>query len=1744
VVKAAVEKHTRAAMLKFKNGDDFSRRGKKGGGSRRKSDEGPRAEREREKEKKLRRKSKLEKTEVEYVLRDQFPLIPPFDIEDHIGLSLIKPRLRVVWAIHKGLLDKQIIRNSTHPDVHMSEKEFNDELSFLISLEKPVRAFAQGGGSWLFDKMGAFWEMVKGVVAKAMTSLGESFSEGVVRGIFDKMFAGVQSIFDVFVACKEFLADRVKYVKTWLAENVTVARVVILVEIILAGVLIVMMATSDGAMQTLFIALSTLFGAGSLLVALVALYRKLTSEREEELPPVEKSFKGHADFVVHDAAQLLELADSDAGHFNRVALVGFDWVGIEDGRVVDLRLIREKVKWQRMAQDALSQAIPGLLEEALLTQVIDSSVQFMDGEKEVEMKEIRSQVSIEEYESAEDVSEPADLSTGLTAPSLIAKAQGVGLASWGPVVEGIVGVAKALGMVVTADAFFASLRDVQLLANVFNSSTRALEKIFGFFKSALTIVCTRFGASVGAWQLWSILGGLPAIVDEVRELQEVIEKSDLATNPKLRDRVVDMDSRLAAELRKCTMDRASHVKVVVEQLQKILAPTVAIVKDLNARDTARVAPVPLLLVGPSQAAKSSFWAPLIAIEAKAIAESVMGEPTQEIFRCAPDPKFPYNSYKGQSIVISDDHFASRNDESMLESLYRLFELTGAQKQPVASAEAEEKGKLFLSHEMVVFTENTPDFSRVSKLWANTDAVKQRLANNYQMVYPVMHDGKLYAGAVPRLRGQSRTQVETITREMKFLKLAWSVSGVFLSGQVKEGDLLDESRLFSHQQLARELALQLNAAKVNFGQARVMLHDSILEVISDRKEEEMWAELGLDKVDEKKVKYGLNPLETRVFEDADLPRIKLFLKETSPAMRKSALVKLVRLQEMKKAKIEPVEPGFWEETKDFLRRISVDVADVARNLAWIALGSVIGALVGLGAVKVYFALATPQSFAPRVRTTKMVPWVAPGSVVSATAQVGEPRSNVFVQRGNAFANISAYRFGEDGVREISRGSGFMVTDRVLMTAGHVLTPLGVDCRLVMKVGGALVAVDYKECVVLSGAAIPVDTTVSQKLQLTTDIAFVRLPITIPGVRDSRGLFLAAQHFERLLGERLQRLSRDGPDDPLQLSTGRAVDVRAVKYDNTAGLLPYAILYEAPGIAGESGAPVQHAGPSSFSGFICGVHGGMSPGGLSVMVPFCRENVVKVLEALKDVEAPSAVRGVDFVGETLLVEGQSVVPLPPSVGDVVKREQVVVTAPMVHDIVESPIAHLLPKEKQSDKKLSRLHSVVEVEGKKIHTFQRVLDSFARPQQLIWISDLEVREFSEKYCAQIEFYPSRFELSTEEALVANELGPGFERGQSAGRFALPTSRTKECIMGEDKKPTKLLESAVTDVEAFLENGGLFRDMVTALAKSEPLESEKVKGPVPRTRAFYPDNAVVQVIEKKWFAPVVASIKRNADKLGSMLGSTPGQRDALAKWLDTVVRLHRRNGIDSQIVGFDKVANDMYLELQCHRVVHDVMLGIAEKLFKWHRRPEEWIAKRLRGMSSLLKSSASKYVAMPTLMESGVVGYAAYACTINASGRWLTSSVNDIWNRFSHWRSHGVGISWSEYMSNTMYYTYSDDGIGVCQSPELEVKLFNLCPYGPRTKQDGAYFMGSEVFTNRERGAVFALREASVSQMLCFISRRMPVKEAMEANIKSALIELAARGEKVWRSWCDEIRSACRSAGLEVCFPSFRECEQIRFE
>ena len=49
--------------------------------------------REREKEKKLRRKSKMEKVEVEYALRDQFPLIPPFDIEDHIGLSLIRPRL-------------------------------------------------------------------------------------------------------------------------------------------------------------------------------------------------------------------------------------------------------------------------------------------------------------------------------------------------------------------------------------------------------------------------------------------------------------------------------------------------------------------------------------------------------------------------------------------------------------------------------------------------------------------------------------------------------------------------------------------------------------------------------------------------------------------------------------------------------------------------------------------------------------------------------------------------------------------------------------------------------------------------------------------------------------------------------------------------------------------------------------------------------------------------------------------------------------------------------------------------------------------------------------------------------------------------------------------------------------------------------------------------------------------------------------------------------------------------------------------------------------------------------------------------------------------------------------------------------------------------------------------------------------------------------------------------------------------
>lgn len=1563
-----------------------------------------------------------------------------------------------------------------------------------------------------------------------------------MKGVFEKLFGGVKSIVDLFVACREFMADRVRFVKDWVVENVTVARVVLLVEVILAGVFVVMAFTSEGASQVLFVALTTLFGVGSLLVALVGLWgalRNKPKELEYEFDGFGVSSRktaGHVDIVVSDVSQV-ELAVASQEPDDRIViLMGMEYAGIESGSKMTLGVLRSLASAKEKLIEVPHTPAPDLRSRV-----------FEVAEEQWEQEEKEKK---EKYQSVSYESDSSDEGAGvgpLTSPSL-ATAQGLAT-PWGPVMEGIVGVVKALGMVVTVEGFFSSLKDVQLLVTLFNTTVTALDKVMQFFKHALTIVCTRFGAGVGAWRLWSIVGGLPAIVDEVRELQEVLEVTDLAVNPTVRDRVVSMNGKLATELRKCTMDRSSHVKVVLEQLQRILAPTMALVDDLNARDTARIAPVPLLLLGPSQAAKSSYWAPLIALQAKAIADGQLGEPSQMVFRCAPDPKFPYNSYKGQSIVISDDHFASKEDDAMLESLYRLFELTGAQKQPIASAEAEMKGRLFLSHEMVIFTENSPDFSRIAKVWANIDSVTTRMANNFEMVYPVLKEGKLVAGEIPRLRGKTRSEVEKICVNMKFHRLSWATGTdkkVHLVGQVIIGQEL-KMELLSHDDLAREMAKQLQQAKINFAQSRAMLQDSILEVIGPDKEKDLWEQCGLEKVDARKVTMGLNPLELAVYNEEDLPRIKCFLKQTNASTRKSALVKLLRMMNAAKTPVEKVDASRWEEIKSYVARIAGEVVGFARSLAWIALGAVVGSLVGLAAFKIYFALSGgQQSFDPRIRTTKKVPWMAPGGVVSATAQIGEPKSNVFAQRSASFANISAYSYGDKGVEEISRGSGFMVTDRVLMTAGHVLQPLGPRSKLAMKVGGTIVCTAYAECVVLSGDAIPVAPEVPLGLQLPTDIAFVKLPVSVPNVRDSRGLFLAGAYYQRLLGERLQRMSRDGPDDPINLTTGRAVDVKSIKFTNTTATLPYAFMYEAPGMPGESGAPIQHVGPSSFSGFIAGVHAGLSPGGLSVMVPFCRESLTRVLDAMKDFEAPKIVRGLDFVGETVLVEKQSVVPLPSSSGDVVEREKVVVTAPMIHDIVESPIARLLPEEKRCDKKLSRLHCVVEVEEKKIHTFQRVLDSFARPHRLVWNTEPVVEEFVKKYVEQVSNFPSRYELSTEEALLANELGPGFERGQSAGRFGLPASRTKEYIMTEDKKPTKALIEGLQTLEAYVEGGGIFRDMVTALAKSEPLESEKVVGDVPRTRAFYPDSAVVQVLEKKWFAPIVAAMKRNSDKLGTMLGSTPTQRDALAKWLDAVVRFHKARGQDqAQIVGFDKVANDMYLEMQCHRVVHDVLLGIAEKLFRWHRVPEAWMMKRLMGMSCLLKSSASKYVAMPTLLESGSVGYAAYACTINASGRWLTSPVNDIWNRFSHWRIYGAGLSWDDYMAMTMYYTYSDDGIGVClDDPEYMVEAFNTCTFGPRTKQDGGYFMGSEVFFNRAHGHVFALKEESVSQTLCFVSRRLPLKEAMEANVRSALIELAARGEMVWKSWCDDIRAACRSANLDVTFPTFEECERIRFE
>lgn len=347
---------------------------------------------------------------------------------------------------------------------------------------------------------------------------------------------------------------------------------------------------------------------------------------------------------------------------------------------------------------------------------------------------------------------------------------------------------KTLGVSVAPNDLISSVRDFQVLVSTANSLKAFVNSIITGLSNLLTAALTGAHIYGSQYSLYRRLTAMDALVSRVYDcVEKQLKRAEGPYDTEEATRIVQLFDELTLKyLSEGTAITAKEEGVYRLALSS-LAPFYSKARGTLQNGIGRMAPVGLILLGPSQVGKSSLWAPTIALRALARAfKRDFGK--TNVYHSNPDPKFPYSGYQSHAAILFDDLFATKDPNSFQAAITRAMETTGAQCTPAASSESALKGTVFLNNLITIFTENNPDWSIILKIQTNPKAFAQRLRSVYTLVFVdakgvIIEDGTAEMEVIRKeLTGP---KFDTIVKEqLRFQEMSWSTQDMSLRPSTK------------------------------------------------------------------------------------------------------------------------------------------------------------------------------------------------------------------------------------------------------------------------------------------------------------------------------------------------------------------------------------------------------------------------------------------------------------------------------------------------------------------------------------------------------------------------------------------------------------------------------------------------------------------------------------------------------------------------------------------------------------------------------------------------------------------------------------------------------------------------------------------------------------------------------------------------------------------------------------------------
>lgn len=1730
------------------------------------------------------------------------PVLLPL-VEDSLYLALETTRVKTAWCICNGLLDPANFtpKSRVPDDQRFTARQLRDYSKLFTMLSQDEGQ--AWGTDWIVGPISRAYSFLADVFKSAVAEVGRWFGDGVLTGLFDKMKVKYDSFVDFILSARDRV---VSATSIWGFDSI--------LELVLAAICgtIVAFTPAGGLVTTAFKLVMSMitgfFSVSSVFHFVLALISKVKGgDVATDFDRLSSSCRHHLhDGIYHvhnmeEFVKVLACTSSGGARFYPIRLSLRDETSLRVWNFMSLEAADQfyKALLDDVPASSLPEPVSWFGEPTLPQFIHDMSSKvsmFFDSDKPKLKPDSAFSLPLSTVypvspvlpsgplplpvyrEESPDAPELKDVRPepviDFGQASKLDKAQ----VGEGGVLSLLADFFTAAGFTVSPVSLLMELKNLQLVFNTFNAGYRAIATVVSALASLFRTVVAFADSHLVKWSAYRRFRGVNALFDraEVVLAPIVADPKALAVEANVAAVLAlsrEVFSRKLALLKEAPTSSELNA---LNHLSRTMAPIVDEAEIRSHTPARKPLTATLFLLGESQIGKSAIVAPLIGKAAYAkhlkrpLLDSEMFYPTFS------DSKFPFAGYHDQPLIMADDMWAGATEELVLEAARNMMLLGGAQATAAASAIADLKGNVFLTHTGLISTENSPQFRLLSKILSYPQAVVNRMQHVYQIVLVGEVDGveivipptHTHYRDFALSTGLSAVEIERrIRRHYRFLKLTFKVDTVISldlanpAGPTKGYELLDFDAIVD----VFAAALAANQASFDAGTQvfkNLEFHPTGPSV------QTMMKALGIP----------LDPVEDAPIHPKDIdhwdpefarPVAAWIALQKNPAYVEFEIRRLY-IDCNRQSLLFPTLPAykrFLAVARKLLDQAKSKVSPVVSHpLFLFSAGIVAVAGITITVFKLFSSSDDEdeaQSYDVRTQVTPSRTLVDLRRRRPDTPQLSKSEEERWMQIRSHYSHIPLLRVMRDGA-VFYRFHGILADGLTIFTSLHNLEPVDLDDpRLTLHVSLPDIDIHYS---FLDLKIHPADSylTSAEKAELAgalkdqglsssslVDFTVIVLPQPIKGVKKITRQFVAFEELKKLTGAHIVRIAAAQlkPHEIRTEQTGKVLGMDTIRLNDTQSY-PFALLTDLPGHSGFSGSPVAIT-TSSINGVWGGIHAAEAVDGSTKVQMIWRELAERILDDLNHIEPDTTILASTTVPfDHAQLEVACACPVPMALVTDISRA--IVTSPPKHDFIVSPAFHSLPSELQSD----RLPSVLKP------VYQKPDGSWA----VTWGDNLEVimakenhmfpppgmDEYLSFFLSRLTWYKVKSYLSLYEALNGNSVLPGIDPAASAGTMGLPDKRSKREWVNisptGEKTPTPeaqvYFDASWRDFEEMRSRATI----TTASLKSEPLPPEKIEER--KTRRFFPQSFDDSVTEKRIFGGAVTLLKMNFPHLNIMVGANSKHLQLAASDLYRFKRAaYFATGQMPTEAGDDAIKNDLSMPLQTMIISAATLMAINEHLDVLDGVPSEQRTLRRRRERFFLFDQACLIVAMCVpvrckLTQEVSPRWVLFRAFMNGSGRWLTTEINSVshdWQVFGAWRLlyPTDPLAVDVLRSRLWYMIYSDDGF-LCPASHEPAKWLDAMnqTVGPLHRSDGKNFIGRHpLFVDGKLR--FVLSMDAIKQMLSYVSRKGEVWLNFRLNVECALRELALHGRLVFEKYAPILNQILMRKGLAPVSTTLKEVE-----